>query len=354
MELTRQPFNTVVKMDASQAVKQSAQEVIATPPASLADAVNIFVGTFVGWPFTAAPGFVVDDDGNRSDAFACVIHTTPTRKDGAGGFPADGVVAVIDASENLGLKDLRAAYARIAHAKRLKKRPTPRVPGAPPPTTVTLGIMLAQRSDLPLETLGEELDRLNAVTPGRERPDMLVVASTGVINYGVQFPGESVTGDFLPPGEGALEAYTPPMYIVMVMRPSGDFSLNKMMAFRRRSHGPLTDAQIPGAHGACGDTTRGPPAGRSGEVPTDAGQRRNAALGYLVSRFILRRIVISRGCRDENRFERLRSARPRRGSRLAGWSSDLCPSLCPNECLPSTNTVTYEGTPRDILPELNR
>lgn len=218
-------------MDASQGVNQSAQQFIAAPPAALADALNTLVGTFVGWPFTVAPGFVVDEGGNRSDVFACVIHTMPAGKDGTGGFPADGVAAVIDASENLGLEDLRAAYARIAQAKRLRKKPTPRVPGAMPTTTVTLGIVLAQRSELPLETLGEELDRLNAAAPGRERPDMLVIASTGVINYGVQFPGESVTGDFLPPGEGALEAYTPPMYIVMVMRPSGDFSLNKMMAF---------------------------------------------------------------------------------------------------------------------------
>jgi hypothetical protein len=60
---------------------------------------------------------------------------------------------------------------------------------------------------------------------------MLIVASTGVINYGVQFPGEGVSADFLPPGEGALEAFTPAMYIVMVMRPSGAHSLNKMIAF---------------------------------------------------------------------------------------------------------------------------
>src|SRR5947207_5681375 len=98
-------------MDVSQEVKRAAQDVIAAPPASLADALNVFVGTFVGWPFIAAPGFAVDDEGNRSDVFACVIHTTPA-KDGAGGFPADSVAAVIDASENLGLEDLRAAYAR--------------------------------------------------------------------------------------------------------------------------------------------------------------------------------------------------------------------------------------------------
>jgi hypothetical protein len=217
-------------MDVWQEMRQAAQDVTAASPDSFADALNGFVRRFVGWPFTAASGFAVDEAGNQSDVFASVIHTTPA-KDGTGGVPADGVAAVIDASESLDINGLRAAYARIAQVKRLKKKPTSRVPGAPPTTTITLGIVLAQRSDVPLDTLGEEIDRLNAATPGRERPDMFVVAPSGVINYGVQFPGESVTGDFLPPGEGALEAYTPPMYIVMLMRPSGDLSLNKMMAF---------------------------------------------------------------------------------------------------------------------------
>ena len=59
---------------------------------------------------------------------------------------------------------------------------------------------------------------------------MIVVAATGAIHYAVQFPGEGVSGDFLPPGDGALDAYTPPMYIVMVMRPTGVYTLNKMLA----------------------------------------------------------------------------------------------------------------------------
>jgi hypothetical protein len=39
---------------------------------------------------------------------------------------------------------------------------------------------------------------------------------------------------------------------------------------------------------------------------------------------------------------------------LKDWSLELCPRLCHNERLPSTNTVTYEETPRDILLELSR
>jgi hypothetical protein len=34
--------------------------------------------------------------------------------------------------------------------------------------------------------------------------------------------------------------------------------------------------------------------------------------------------------------------------------SELCPILCPNACLPSTNTISYGETPRDTFRELSR
>jgi hypothetical protein len=220
-------------MNLSRAALEAGQEVLAAPEASLADAVNTLVRKFVGWPFTANAGAVVDDEGNRTEEFGCVVHTVPTGGDerAVGPFPADGVAAVVDMTESLDAESLEAAFGRIAQAKRLHKKPAPTVKGSTPTTTVTLGIILARRAAVPLEALGDELDRLNARVPGRERADMIVVASTGVINYGVQFPSESVTADFLPPGEGALEAYTPPIYVVMLARPTGRLSLNKMLAF---------------------------------------------------------------------------------------------------------------------------
>ena len=41
-------------------------------------------------------------------------------------------------------------------------------------------------------------------------------------------------------------------------------------------------------------------------------------------------------------------------TRLTAWASELCPRLCPNRCLPSTNTITSRETPRDIVPERSR
>ena len=54
------------------------------------------------------------------------------------------------------LEGFRAAYARIAQAKRLKKATAPHLNGTPR-TTVTLGIVFAQRSTLPLEDFAEDL-----------------------------------------------------------------------------------------------------------------------------------------------------------------------------------------------------
>ena len=45
----------------------------------------------------------------------------------------------------------------------------------------------------------------------------------------MQFPGENVTSDFFLPG--ATFSSSPPMYIIMVMKPTGEHTLNRMLAF---------------------------------------------------------------------------------------------------------------------------
>jgi hypothetical protein len=61
-------------------------------------------------------------------------------------------------------------------------------------------------------------------------PDMIVVGAS-IINYAVQLPNESLSGDFLLPAEGATETSAPAMYVVAVMRPTGAFSFNKLLAY---------------------------------------------------------------------------------------------------------------------------
>jgi hypothetical protein len=83
-----------------------------------------------------------------------------------------------------------------------------------------------------MESLAEELDRLNKQHSDREWVDMVVVLHKGTINYAVQFPGEGISGDFLPPAEGAHSDRLPPaMYVIILVRPNGQLSFNRMVAF---------------------------------------------------------------------------------------------------------------------------
>jgi hypothetical protein len=203
-----------------------------TPGKSVGQALHATLNRFLRWPFRADPGFAADLDGQRTRHFAALVYTATQNRPLTEPveIPLDALACVIDVSERMDLEQFRAAYANVAHAKGLRKSPAPHLSGVPH-TTVTLGIIFAAHTDLPTERLAEELEHLNQRTPSAQWPDMVVLLPTGTINYAVQFPGEGPTGDFLPPAEGASLSFTPPMYIVPVMKPAGTYSLNKMCAF---------------------------------------------------------------------------------------------------------------------------
>ncbi len=218
-------------MAIAQEVLEAGRQIAGASTGTLPAALRTGIELHVGWPYKTATANVVDRDGAVSDTFAAVVYAAQEGAPAAATaqIPADVAAVVIDATDSLTIDNIRAAYARIARAKRLKKSPAPKLDT--PTTTVMLGVIYAQRSDLPLEVFAEELERLNAGTSSREWPDMIVVASMGAIQYAAQFPGESLSGDYLPPAEGALSNYIPAVYIVMVLRPTGTFTFNKMMSF---------------------------------------------------------------------------------------------------------------------------
>src|SRR5260370_41927201 len=166
-------------MTISQEAYAAGQEVGAAAGPSLVATINAALGRFLGWPYKIAPGCIADADGRKTETFASVIYA---ESDGAvpsdPGRPvaADNAAAVIDIHECLDLEGLRAAYARIAEAKTLKKAPGPHVAGVPS-TTITLGIIYAHSVALPLEVFAEEFERLNAQTPSRQWPDIFSVGS---------------------------------------------------------------------------------------------------------------------------------------------------------------------------------
>lgn len=217
-------------MSLSEDIHDATQRILAATGQELPTALNGFAGRLLEPLFKSESRLLRDREGTQTARFSSVIYASSATLFDDGAIPADSAAAVIDASEQIDLENLRAAYGRVAQAKTLRKSRVPEEERAPR-TTITLGIIVALRSTVPLETLAEELDRLNLQTPGRCWPDIVVVASTGAINYAVQFPSEEISGDFLPPGEGAVTAYTAPVYVVMVMRPTGARSMNKMIAF---------------------------------------------------------------------------------------------------------------------------
>jgi hypothetical protein len=150
-------------MELSQEVRAAGQEVASATEATLPDILNRALRRFLGWPFKVTSACVVDGDGNRTETFASVVYAA---SEGAASpepsaISVDAAAAVVDACRDLDLEGLRAAYTRIAQAKELKKSAAPRREG-PPSTTVTLGVIFALRSDLPLDDLAEELDRLSS------------------------------------------------------------------------------------------------------------------------------------------------------------------------------------------------
>ena len=196
----------------------------ASAPQILADAL----GQIVAPDFSVSTAQIADADGLTSPQFTAVVYRVTQQSDRPPVVLADDAAAAIDLIEHLSVDTLRVSYARIALAKKLKKA---KVPNGEDRTNITLGIVYARRSSISLEAAAEELYRLNSETSYSFWPDMIVVDSIGVINYAVQFPGEGVSGDFLPPAEGAFKRGAPPIYIVVVMRPMAAHSFAKMVAF---------------------------------------------------------------------------------------------------------------------------
>lgn len=215
----------------AQEVQETGQKLEASS-GSLPDALNKALNQFLGWPLQAATGSAIDAEGQKTDVFGTVTYTSSKSQSEQDPLEvkADNLACVIDVAENLDVEQLRAAYERIACAKRLKKTVPSNVPGVPY-TTVTLGIIFSRDATVDMETLAEEIDQLNEQHPDREWIDMVVVLSKGTINYGVQLPGGGVSGDFLPPAEGATKAYSAPIYVIILIRPMGAFTFNKMLAF---------------------------------------------------------------------------------------------------------------------------
>jgi hypothetical protein len=157
-------------------------DILAAPDSSARLIVNNSLNRFLCPAFRADTGLIIDQDGTKSAAFPSVVYRQTGESDNKSDqtIPANTAAAVIDFYEQLDMETFRIAYSRIAAAKKLKKGAVPK--GGQERTNVTLGVIFARHTLVPMEVLAQELYRLNSETSFRHWPDMIVIASMGVVN----------------------------------------------------------------------------------------------------------------------------------------------------------------------------
>ena len=194
------------------------------PSSNLGALLNVFLNKYLPWPYRATPGKASDATGAESPEFESLIHTSPQA---IKRIATDNLACAIDVHEKLGLEQLRQSYEKIAHVKALAKSIVPTVSQGVPVADATMGIIFAVDLDAPIESLAEELARLNREHSYRVWPDMVVVLSRGTVNLMCQIPYKPL-GDFLPPAREM--SHRPAMYIHVFARAHAAFALNKLCA----------------------------------------------------------------------------------------------------------------------------
>jgi Domain of unknown function (DUF6602) len=209
----------------SSEIQAAAAQIIADsrlPGSNLGTLLNSFLNRYLPWPFRATSGVAVDTAGAESKQFGSLIYTSTQD---LARVPADALACAIDVHETLGLEELRASYEKISQVKELAKTPIPKTTPKTPVAEVTMGIILAVDSNVPLEKIGEELEHLNKQHSHHHWVDAVVVLSRGTVSYACQFPHQPL-GDFLPPARDGIMLAA--MYVHIFARPHAAFSLNRM------------------------------------------------------------------------------------------------------------------------------
>jgi hypothetical protein len=193
----------------------------------LAQALNGALDRFLPVRFRARRAHAIAADGTTSPEFlSVVVDTSRLTGDLGPEIPAEAMACVIDVCNTIDIDTLRASYERIAAAKGLPKA-DPAPDGDFHPTNVTLGVIFARGSTVPVDSLAEALDQLNRTHSSRQWTDMVVILAQGVVEYGMQLPGDDEMSGFLPPSHGVN--FGIPAYIHIVLRTAGTYALNRLL-----------------------------------------------------------------------------------------------------------------------------
>jgi hypothetical protein len=220
---------------------EAARRLLDIPASELPAAINALLQQHIG-SFRADTAPIVGKDGTLTPSFATVIHVGPE----PAGQPVkvDDVLAVIDAHDSLTLADLEASYHRSAQLKALVKTP-PTGPGDPAAKVMTFFVVLSRTSALTLDQVSDEMGRINATMPCHHWPDVVTVATKGIVNYSTRMPGDTQSGDFFLPVRGYTAPSAPPLYITRTFRALGDRTFNKRSSPTLRFGWPSMDQALP-------------------------------------------------------------------------------------------------------------
>jgi hypothetical protein len=215
-------------MNVADQARAAGRKIHVAAPGDVAAAINAGMAEVIGWPFAVTSGRLFDLAGKQTAAFASVVHTAKQGFAPGDDIPADNAMAVIDVVEELDINELRASHARLLVAKHLEKSAAPQTRETPV-ATVTLTIIFARKARTSIETITDELNRLNEPLPHSEWIDMVAVSDTAVVSYGCQLAGQFSLGGILPPSRGVK--YSPAWYVIPTMLASRDGTFNKVVAF---------------------------------------------------------------------------------------------------------------------------
>jgi hypothetical protein len=212
---------------ALQAIR-AAKAIAASDSVSLSGVLNEQMERFLSPHFLVRSGRVSDGKGNESPSFSTIVYRAGEALADSDAIPADRAAVVVDICDDLTPAALIDAYARLSSVRRMQKDA---IPSQEVRTNITLTIVLGRRSSGSLERLADQLFSLNEMRPHAEWLDMVAITDVGAISYAVQFPGEGLSGDYLPPANGALGPNPPAFYIVVVIRPTLELTFSKMLTF---------------------------------------------------------------------------------------------------------------------------
>ena len=194
-----------------------------------------FLNTHLPKRFAASTGIVIDLENNISSQTDVIIYDADNSPIYRAGtklmiLPSDNVASVIEVKSKLNKTELADAASKISSVKKLKRSPITDIDQpvtfSPLVMTKPYGVVFAYEAETSMETLAENLKKINSKYPSTEWIDMIVVLDKGIVGYTIQSPFEEGFPGWLG-GAADDEFPPPPLYVHLVKEDASELSLNR-------------------------------------------------------------------------------------------------------------------------------